>query len=287
MKTIPTAPQSLLDGSQSANPQKTLRKIAAFAETGHNALHIVSDFDLTLTAGKQPGHNLGTWDVMDELMPPEGVQRHTEIYNSFRPIEIQGGLTEEVCIEKWSETLDLITSYRMSINDVRSAFLSVATLRDGAKEIFDVCAINSIPTVVLSSGITNVITIIADHYGIRPDHILSNTLEVDETGHVSGWRRDMLIHMMNKHEMGHANMSALQSSRPHTILLGDVPDDARMVTGDDHVLRVRVLDPRKGETHDQKLVLQKSFDAGYDLVVEDSLQPVAHIVRWIIAPDAV
>jgi len=256
-------------------------KLAVFASAGADALHVVSDFDLTLTAGKQPGQNIGTWDVMDELLPPEGVERHTAIYNSFRPIEVQGKLTSEMAKEKWSETLDLITSYSINIDDIEAAFLSVAKLRVGAKELFDICSSKSIPTVVLSSGIKNVVLTMAKHYKISPTHILSNELEFDRaTRHVTGWRRDSLIHMLNKNEMGHAELSTLSKARPNILLLGDVPDDAKMVTGDT-VIRIRVLDPRKGEAHDLQTTREVSFDAGYDLLVENNLQPVARITKWL------
>ena len=55
---------------------------------------------------------------------------------------------------------------------------------------------------------------------------------------------------------------------------------ARVGTGD-AVLRIRVLDPRKGETHVLAEALRGSHDAGYDLVTEHSLQPVARIINWL------
>lgn len=271
---MPTMPKTLHYKSADA----VYKKLSAFIEAGPEKLHVVSDFDLTLTAGKNHGDNLGTWDVMDALMPPEGVAAHTAIYQSFRPIERAGKLTEAIAKEKWSDTLDLITGYRMSINDIEQAFLSVATLRSGAKNLFDICTAYTIPTVVLSSGIRNVIEIIAEHYDLRPDYILSNDLVVDESGHVSGWRRETLIHVLNKHEMGHNELSTLRTKHPHVLLLGDVPADTSMVPGDKDVIRVRILDPRRGETHHLDQALEESFAAGYDLVTEHSLEPITDLL---------
>lgn len=274
-------PEDLLEGFQFKNKNDVTHKLNDLAMAGIDSLHLVSDFDLTLTAGKQPGQNLGTWDVMDELLPAEGVQRHKEIYQSFRPTELRGQLTAEITSQKWAETLDLITSYHMSIDDVEAAFLSVATLRDGAKEVFDTCQDRSVPTVILSSGIRNVIQLMAEHYKIHPDHILSNDLKVDEkTRKVIGWYSDTLIHMLNKNERGHGELSALRAVRPNVVLIGDVPDDTRMVLGDE-VIRIRVLDPRKNEIHVPEEALKMSFEAGYDLVVEHSLHPVSRIIKWI------
>ena len=283
----PETGADLLSGFYCLEPTKVTDKIAAFAVAGTDLLHVVSDFDLTLTAGNRPGQNIGTWDVMDELMTPESVARHKQIYQSFRPIELEGKLTAEIASKKWAETLDLITENDISINDIQSAFLRVAKLRDGAKEIFTVCQKNNVPTVVLSSGISNVISVIAEHYQLAPTYILSNDLLFDETTRqVTGWRRDSLVHMLNKKEMGHRELSELRNKRPNVILIGDVPDDVRMVDGDE-VIRIRVLDPRKDETHDLETVAQSSFNAGYDLVVEHSLQPVANLLTWFADNDRI
>lgn len=271
----------LLSGFYYSDLSEATDKIARFADAGTDALHVVSDFDLTLTAGKMPGQNIGTWDVMDELMTLESVARYKEIYQSFRPIELEGKLTAEIAAEKWGETLDLIMEHGISIDDIQAAFLRVAELRVGAKDIFTVCENRDIPTVVLSSGISNVIRVMSEYYEIYPTHILSNDLMYDEvTRFVTGWRRESLIHMLNKKEMGHRKLTELRSKRPNVVLIGDVPDDVRMVDGDD-VIRIRVLDPRKGEVHNLETVMQASFDAGYDLVVEHSLQPVAKLLDWL------
>jgi HAD superfamily phosphoserine phosphatase-like hydrolase len=282
----PEVTPKLLRGFECRSAADVMSKLAGFALAGPESFHVVSDFDLTLTAGKQPGQNIGTWDVMDELLPPEGVERHTAIYNSFRPTEIEGKLTAEIAREKWSETLDLITSYPINIDDVETAFLSVAQLRQGARELLDSCEASGVPTVILSSGIRNVIQTMAEHYQVHPTYILSNGLEFDEvTRLVTGWRRDSLVHMLNKNEMGHSELASLRRTRPNVLLLGDVPDDVRMVEGD-NVLRIRILDPRKGEIYDLETAKQVSFECGYDLVVEHDLQPVVRITEWLTSPAA-
>lgn len=274
--------ENILDGFQFADEQSVRAKIASFIKDGQQALHIVSDFDLTLTAGKVAGQNLGTWDVMDELMPPEGVARHSEIYNSFRPIEREGKLTAEIAALKWTEILDLITSYPINIDDVKAAFLAVANLREGAKSLFDLCEAANVPTVILSSGIRNVVQIMVDHYNMHPAYILSNDLVIDETTRlVSGWRSDSLVHILNKNEMGHGELSALRKTRRNVILIGDVLDDTKMVEGSDDVIRIRILDPRKGETFELASALNESFKAGFDLTIENSLEPVVGLLSYL------
>lgn len=279
--SVQKLPQALLAGLHYKDAEAVTRTLVAFANAGAKELHIIADFDLTLTAGTKAGQNLGTWDVMDVLMPPAGVERHREIYQSFRPIELEGKLTQKIAKEKWSETLDLICSYRLSIDEVEKAFLSVATLRKGAKEVFEACKQNAVPSVILSAGIKDIIELIAAYYSIEPSIILSTKLKLDQDRRISGWQKDTLVHMLNKKEVGHAELSELRKTRPKVILLGDVPDDVHMVAGDEDVIRVRVLDPREGEVVDLKHALQSSFAAGYDLVVERDLFPVARMITWV------
>lgn len=169
---LPEIPQDLLNGVHYEASDTIRNKLAAFAVAGPDRVHMIADFDLTLTAGREVGQNVGTWDVMDALMPEEGVERHRQIYQSFRPLELQGKLTEEIAREKWSETLDLICSYEPSMHEVEGAFLSVAKLREGAKEVFEACQRSNIPTVILSAGIRNVIEMMAAYYRLDPTYIL-------------------------------------------------------------------------------------------------------------------
>ena len=81
---------NILEGCILKDKDSIIHKLNAFAVAGAGSLLVVSDFDLTLTAGKQPGRNLGMWDVIDEWVSVEGVRRHAEIYQSFRPLELSG-----------------------------------------------------------------------------------------------------------------------------------------------------------------------------------------------------
>ncbi len=271
----------LLHGFLCSDEQAVLAKIARYKAEGGQRLHLLTDFDLTLTQGFVPGQNSGTWDVIDELLPPDAVVRHAEIYGSLRPLELQGILTPDIAVEKWSAVLNLICSHNINIDDLRDAFLHVAQLRDGTLELFQYLAAAEVPRVVLSSGISNVINIMLDHYGILATHIVSNTLQYDQNSKkVTGWDPSTLIHILNKNERASGELRQLRTARPNTILLGDVPADVKMIDGE--ALRIRVLDPRKGETHVFDNAVAESFAAGYDLVTEHSLEPVARIARWIV-----
>jgi phosphoserine phosphatase len=278
---LPESISPLLQDFQVRDLQQVASKISRFKSFGPDRLHAVLDFDHTLTAGKKLGQNVGTWDVLDAFIPEEGRQKHDEIYRSHRSRELAGELGEAEAIAWWSETLDLICSYRPDIRGAEKSFLEIAKLRDGGRELFDACILAGVLTIVLSAGVRQITEILVQHYGLHPSLILSTDLIMDTAGHAVGWKRDSLIHMLNKREMGHAELLDMRAKRDNVMLVGDVPDDARMVLGDESVIRIRVIDPRKGEHYDPAEVLKTSFEAGFDLVVDHSLQPIAKLMQWI------
>jgi phosphoserine phosphatase len=263
-----TFPPNLFDGFSVRDRDDVCQKLSAFAGDGPAKLHCVFDFDHTITAGKVEGENVGTWDVLDELIPEEGRRLHNVIYLSHRDRELAGELTEAEAEQWWTETLDLICSYSINIYQAEQSFLDVAKLRSGGSQLFDACQRAGVPTVVLSAGVS-------------PTIILATEFDVSPDGQVAGWKKETLVHMLNKREMGHKEMSLLRETRPNVLLLGDVPDDVHMAEGD-NALRVRVIDPRKGEIYNEKEIVQKSFDAGFDLAVKTDLMPLARMLSWLV-----
>jgi hypothetical protein len=117
---------------------------------------------------------------------------------------------------------------------------------------------------------------------MHPTTILSTKLKLAEDGRITGWDPESVVHILNKHEKGHPKLSVLRNERPFTVLVGDSLEDARMVKGDDHVLRIRVGDRREGHEADWQEYLARSFAKGFDIVVEkESLQPVVRLAKWL------
>ncbi len=273
----------LLRGLEYRDKAAVMRKLDQFIHDGLNKLQVVSDFDLTATEGREVNKNIGSWDIVDQLRPPEGVERRGEIYQSLRPLEKAGLLTDEVAHAKWSEVLDLIASYHIRVDDLRDAFLVAAQLRTGFKELFDCAKERGVPTTILSSGIKNIIDLALDHYGVSPTHVVANALAVDPVTKrlVQGGdgRFDDLIHVLNKHERGHVALKTLREQRPNGFLLGEVPADTEMLLGD-NVLRICVLEPRAGEVRERDAA-SKCFNDGYDLAVMRDLTPVVRLFEHV------
>jgi HAD superfamily phosphoserine phosphatase-like hydrolase len=266
-----------------ADEEKVRDKLQGFRDARPDKLHFVFDFDHTLTAAVRSSESVGTWAIVDEFLPSDVRAKHTKIYRHYRPIERSGRMTEAEAVEWWSQTLDLICAARFNLFKTEQSFLGAVKLRGGTKEIFDFCRQLGIPTVIVSAGIRQLIRIFVKHYGLDPDIILSTDLETAGDGRVTGWRSDSLVHALNKKERGHRELLQLCETRPYTILIGDGPEDVHMVEGAEHVLRVCIMDPRKGETFDRTTFLETAFGAGFDLVAGTSLLPLVPLLRSVAA----
>jgi 5'-nucleotidase len=267
-----------LEGFSLSKPNAVQQKLARFAQGGAAKVHFVFDFDRTLTATTSTGEDITTWQILHGILPEAGQQTSKLIRNKYLAMESAGLLSEQDSHD-WSATvLDLYMQHDTNIRDLAAAAKNVH-LRGGAPELFAACEAVGIPTVILSAGIGNIIDVIMAEHGIRPAVTLSIKLELAENGDVIGWNRDSMVHTLNKREKGNKELARMRIERPYTVLIGDTIEDARMVQGNnDDILRIRVCDRPRSEHPNYSNYLAESLAAGYDLVVEENLTPIARLI---------
>lgn len=251
-------------------------KISRIALDGVTKLHLVSDWDRTLTAngGKS---DITSWEVAQRLLPPEGREQDQLFSEYYYARELEGTLTEQDAREWWRISLGLQVEHQTNIHDMRRAVREARMRpRAGAVALFKLCDELEVPTVILSAGVRNVIEWVTESHDMHPSIILATNLRTDSEGRITGWDEQTLIHALNKSEMGKQEISAVQASRPNTILLGDDRKDPRMVEGEDRVLRIQVHDGRPTRRD-----RQDSQEAGYDAVINGALFPVENLIQWI------
>lgn len=151
-------------------------------------------------------------------------------------------MTDEQAVLWWSSILDLFVRHNLDMTEVGKDFLTKASIRPGTQEIFDFCNQHSIPTVVLSAGISNVIDLWMEYYQINPSAVISTEFILDEHQCVTGWDNSTLVHALNKHEVKHPEINRIRTERTHAILVGDGLNDTTMATGDENVFRVFIND---------------------------------------------
>jgi HAD superfamily phosphoserine phosphatase-like hydrolase len=271
-------PQGLVVGDRSGLDAK----IADFGRVGANGIHVIFDFDRTLTVKKLGSDDeVTTWHILGEHLPPEGRLEYKSLFQKYRGIELSGELTTQTAIDWWSASFKLYVKYNINLTDVEDDFLNKASIRPGVAELFKFCAEHGIPTVILSAGIRDVIEIWSRKYKIEPSLIISTALTLDATGKITGWEKDTLVHVLNKSEATHAELVGIRSERPKTFLVGDSLEDAAMASGDRDVIRVRILDPRGDEVISEQEIQKtlKKFDA---LIQSGSSHPFLELIELVI-----
>lgn len=271
------------DGLSVASTSTFKTKLAGHRSVGASNLHMVFDFDRTLTV-KKPGTDdeVTTWHILREHLPEEGQLQYQELFEKYRALEIAGTLTQEDAITWWSSILNLFVQYNVDLTAVEEDFLAKANIRPGVAELFKLCSDNKIPTIILSAGIRDVIEIWCRKYRIEPSLVISTGLILDKTNRIVGWGKETLVHALNKSEATHPELLAIRKSRPKALLVGDSLDDAAMAAGERDVIRIRLLDPRADDLvneQEQKRTFER-FDA---LIKSGSLLPACELVEAIIS----
>jgi phosphoserine phosphatase len=282
----PSLNTSQLQGFIALDYKNAVSKVAEFVSAGLSQMHVVFDWDRTSTANGG-GRDITSWGVVQNLLPIDGRKIDQALYDEYHPKELTQTLTEEEARFWWRASLELHVKYGTDIRKMKRAVCDVGMRpRDGVIELFHRCEALNVPTIILSAGVRNVIEWVTENYGIRPTATLATNLLTDGSGKVTGWDESTVIHNLNKHEMGHNEISLIRRDRPYTILLGDSVDDARMVKGEKDVLRIRVYDNKPALSAAQmEQYIQESLAAGYDLIVENTLSPVVNLLNWIAAGD--
>jgi len=244
--------------------KKVNKKINSFLSSGSKKIHLVLDFDRTLTIGK----NSTTWAIFGAHLKKEGIIKYKKAYEKYRPLEISDRMKISQAVAWWEEMLNLYKENKVKWQDVMKDVKMKMSIRSGARELFNICSKKGIPTIVISAGNKNIIEAMFRRFDIKPTIILSTELFFDSKGCMSGWDKDSLIHVLNKKEMGHTQINKIKKSRPKTILIGDSIQDAKMVSGNKNVLRIIVDNPRVDDVSRDKAFYKDVFRK-FDLVIKN------------------
>lgn len=270
------------DGLVTANRANLETKLKEFAQVGSPGLHVVFDFDRTLTI-KRPGSDdeVTTWHILGEHLPPEGKLEYKNLFQKYRGVELNGELTTQAAIDWWSASFELYIKYNINLAVVENDFLNKASIRPGVVELFRLCAEYNIPTVILSAGIRDVIEIWCRKYKIEPSLIISTALIMDSKGQIIDWQRDTLVHVLNKSEATHSELISIRATHPKIFLIGDSLDDASMASGEQDVIRLRLLDPRADEVVSTREI-QRTFDKFDAIIKSGSLDPLREMIELVV-----
>ena len=274
--------EELLKHFKFKDKKKVLQKLEKLINDGKDKLHLIVDFDRTLTIGRSDGkQDITSWNIIKAHLPPAGLKMEAKYYSKYRLREIDGTITTKEQ-ELWaSKTAGLFVEHKINIIEVEKDFQQKANISPGAKTLFELCKTSGIPITIISAGIKEVIDIWTKTYQVIPDLILATRLITDSKGTITGLDKKNLIHLFNKKQKLEKRLKKLVKDRSNIIVVGDALEDADMIDGDENVLRIRINDPRIDQKYKKVENNKRTFEK-FDLMIESgTLEPVLKILELI------
>lgn len=216
--------------------------IEAMKLDGLDMLHVVADFDRTLTKAKIRGDKYAS--IFGQIRNSDYLGQDYKIkadqlFNKYRPIEIDPNLSVEQKAKHmhcwWIEHFELAQKSGLTLQILQKVIdESKIQFRDNCDQVIKYLEQNNIPLVIMSAGLTFGIEYLLRREGLLTEniHIISNQLEFDQQGNMLR-ATEPIIHSMNKHETEIENQPYFKhiEHRPNVILLGDSIGDLGMIQG--------------------------------------------------------
>lgn len=233
------------------NKKLLQEKIEEIKLQGLEKLHLVSDFDRTLTKcfhkGKKISSGIGLIREGGYLSKDYDKKAH-ELFNKYHPIEMDESLDYDFRYKKmdewWKTHRGMLVEYGMHkkiIEDVTKKHPK--TFREGTFEFFDTLHTQNIPLLIFSAGLGDLIKeSLKRENKLTPNvHILSNDFIFNDEGRAIGYK-DRTIHVLNKSEeqIKDKQYKNLVAERNNVILLGDLLGDLGMVNDLDANLIIKI-----------------------------------------------
>lgn len=182
----------------------------SFFHTSSDRLHILSDFDRTLTYGSQGNARTPTLISLlrdGKHLRGDYAQRAHQLYDHYYPMEISETMTlpekKDAMQEWWRKHFELMIEYGLTKADIADVIeTSHLSLREYVPETLRFLAENNIPVIIISAGaIGDAIPMFLEKNGCNFDNIsyVCNQFEWDACGNAIAVR-EPIIHTFNKDE---------------------------------------------------------------------------------------
>ena len=257
-----------------SNPENFEKIKSQILREGTENLHIIADFDGTLTklfvdGEKSPSiiAELRNGNYLDE----DYAKRAHELFDKYHPYEIDPNLSQNEKKEKmkewWQTHFDLLIKKGLSLEDVKKVSRSgKVELRKGLENLLEFSKKNNIPFIIMSaSGIGDVIPMYLKEKELMYEnvHIISNFYNWDKNGKAQS-AKEPVVHSRNKDETTLENLPIYKElqKRKNVLLLGNGMNDLKMIEGFNYnnLLSMGFL----GDNNPEKINL---FKSGYDVVI--------------------
>ena len=254
-----------------ANPEELQRKINIFREQGINKIHVLADFDKTLTKEFVNGKKITSIVAIlrnEGYLTPDYPERAKELHSKYYPIEIDTSIPieekKDMMLEWWKKHFELVIKSKLNKSDLANVINSEnIALRKRAKDFFNLLNELEIPIIIISSSaLGETISMFIEKENLLFDNIkiISNEFIWDDEGYAIEIK-EPIIHIFNKDETIISKFPFFDQikDKKNVILLGDSLGDLGMIEGFDYdnIIKIRFLN----ENIEQSLeIYKKSFD---------------------------
>jgi len=279
------------------NPEVLNKKLQKLIKAGSEKLHILSDFDRTLTRAFYKSEKAGS--IISHLrkdkeryLTKDYSEKAMNLFNKFHPIEINPNISKEEKSKKmyewWRAHKELLIQsgfdkklIQQSVKDMIKE--DSLMFRDNSNEFFKLLKSNNIPLIIMSSSLEDLIKEFIQQKNIYSEniHVIANKFEFNEKGKAISIKR--IIHVFNKHEMELSALPIYQEllKRKNIILLGDSLGDLGMSQGFpfNEIIRIGFLN----ENIEQNL---DSYKKNFDIIIlnDNSMEYINNILKQILKP---
>lgn len=256
------------------DPQRVQEILEAMVKAGSNTVQVISDFDMTLTRFAYNGKRCPTCHNIlnnSKLISNDCKEELKELLNTYYPIEIDSSQSTAdklpLMVEWWTKAHELLVQQEIK-KDLLTIVVreSDAMLRDGYQLLFDHLYKHSIPLLIFSAGIGDILEEVIHQAGVfHPNvKVISNYMDFGESGVLRAFKGE-LIHIYNKREGALLNTGHFQElrTRPNVLLLGDSLGDLTMADGVqdmENILKIGFLNDKVDER-------KQSYLDSYDIVL--------------------
>jgi 5'-nucleotidase len=275
-----------------SNPKDLEEKIAKLSRGGASKLHVVSDFDRTLTKAFVRNKKVPSLISIlrdENYLTPDYPQKAHALFNKYHPIELDTSVSQEeksnAMHEWWTRHFELLIKSKLNKKDIEKAMGSAnIKLRNGVGEMLLSLYDSKIPVVILSSsglGKESIELCLKGRDLLFDNiHIVSNSFIWDKSGKAVGVM-EPIIHTMNKSEASIKNYPEFKEikSRSNVLLLGDSVYDTKMVDGFDYenIIKIGFLNYEPEEN------LEK-FKKNFDVVIlgDNDMYFVEELIKKVV-----
>lgn len=268
------------------DPELLEQKKDIFKRAGLNNIHILADFDRTLTYGSVDG--VKTPSIISMLrdgqhLSEEYAKQAHALYDKYHVFENDPKLSLEerkkMMSEWWHVHNKLLIESGLSKADLQDIVdHGHVRFREGVEDFLDSINEKNIPMVIMSaSGCGDAIKMFFEKIGkeYKNIHYITNQFNWDENGKAVS-TKEPVIHSLNKSEIVLSDAPAIYDAvkdRKNVILLGDSLGDLEMVNGFeyDNLMSIGFQNDKRdkaGEEYENRFDVVLKGDGGFEYVGE-------------------